>query len=134
MKGLKSKVTKALQTGSRIKITDNSGAKLAEIVAVKKYHGVRKRRARCGVGDVVICAVKVGNPDMKHKLFPCLVVRQKKEYRRRSGVRLSFEDNAAIVIKDLDKGEPKGTVVKGPVAREAITRFSLVSRIANIVV
>ena len=134
MKGLKSKPIKALSTGTRVRVTDNSGAKIAEIVSVKGYHGVKRRIDKCGVGDVVICAVKVGNPEMKHKLIPCVVVRQKKEFRRKAGYRLSFEDNAVIVMKDLEKGEPKGTVVKGPIAREAVDRFSLLNRIANIVV
>ena len=133
MKGLESRVTRALQVGSRVKVADNSGAKIAEIVAVKGYSGVKGRLAKCGIGDVAICSVKVGNPEMKHNLFPCVIVRQRKEFRRKTGVRVSFEDNAVVVLKDLKKGEPKGTVVKGPVAREAVKRFSLLARIAKIV-
>ena len=134
MKGLKAKVTKGLQTGSRIKISDNSGAKEIELVAVKTYRGVKHRMPKAGVGDVIIGAVKVGNPDMKHQLVTCVIIRQKKEYRRKSGVRVKFSDNAAVVLKDLKKGEPKGTVIKGPVAREAIERFSLLTRISSIVI
>ena len=134
MKGLKAKVTKGLQVGTRLKIADNSGAKIGEIIAVKGYKGVKKRNPRAGIGDVIMCAIKVGNPDMKHQIVPCVIIRQKKEYRRKSGVRVKFEDNAAIVMKDLKKGEPKGTTVKGPVAREAIERFVLITRISSIVV
>ncbi len=134
MKGLKAKVTRGLQVGSRVKIADNSGAKEIEIIAVKGYKGVRSRLPKCGVGDVVLGAVKVGTPDMKHTIVPCVIIRQKKEYRRKNGTRIKFEDNAAIVMKDLKKGEPKGTVIKGPVAREVIERFSLVTRISNMVV
>ncbi len=134
MKGLKARVTRALQVGSRVKIVDNSGAKEIEIVAVKGYRGVKSRFPKCGVGDVVIGAVKVGNPEVKHTLVPCVIIRQKKEYIRKNGVRIKFEDNAAIVMKDLKKGEPKGTVIKGPVAREVIERFPLVTRISNLVV
>ena len=134
MKGLKARICKGLQTGTRLKIADNSGAKEAEIISVKGYKGVKKRHPKCGVGDVVTCAVKVGNPEMKHQVVPCVIIRQKKEYLRRSGIRIKFEDNAAIVLKDLKKGEPKGTTIKGPVAREAIERFTLITRISNIVV
>lgn len=134
MKGLKAKVTKGLQVGSRLKVADNSGAKEIEVVAVKNYGGVKKRHPRCGVGEVIIGAVKSGNPDMKHQLVTCVIIRQKKEYRRKSGVRVKFADNAAVVLKDLKKGEPKGTVIKGPVSREAIERFVLLTRISSIVV
>ena len=134
MKGLKARVTKALQIGSRVKVADNSGAKEIEIIAVRGYKGVKSRLPKCGVGDVVLGAVKIGNPEMKHTIVPCVIIRQKKEYRRKNGVRIKFEDNAAIVMKDLKKGEPKGTVIKGPVAREVIERFPLVTRIASMVV
>lgn len=134
MKALKARVTRGLQTGSLLKIVDNSGAKTAEVISVKTYKGVKKRHPRCGVGDVVTCAVKVGTPEMKHQVVPCVIVRQRKEYRRKSGVRIKFEDNAAIVMKDISKGEPKGTTVKGPVAREAVERFTLITRISSIVV
>lgn len=134
MKGLKANVTKGVQVGTRVKIADNSGAKEVEIVAVKKYRGIKKRYPRCGVGDVFIGAVKSGNPDMKHQIVICVLIRQRKEYKRRSGVRIKFADNAAVVLKELDKGEPKGTVIKGPVAREAIERFTLLTRISSIVV
>ena len=134
MKGLKAKVTKALQVGSRLKIADNSGAKEIEIVAVKGYHGVRGRVPKCGVGSIIIGAVKVGSPEVKHTLVPCIIIRQKKEYRRKNGIRIKFEDNAAIVFKDLKKKEPKGTVIKGPVAREVIERYPIITRISNMVV
>jgi large subunit ribosomal protein L14 len=70
---------------------------------------------------------------MKHQKVQCVVIRQRKEYRRKSGVRVKFEDNAVIVMKDIDKGEPKGTVIKGPIAREAIERFNMLTKIASIV-
>ena len=133
MKALKARISKGIQVGTRVKVADNSGAKVIEIVGVKKYRGVRSRIPKCGVGDVIIGAVKVGNPDVKHTLLPCVVIRQRRAYRRKNGVRVKFEDNAVIVLKDIKKGEPKGTTVKGPIAREVIERFPLVTRIANIV-
>lgn len=134
MKGLKARVTKALQVGSMVKIADNSGGKIMEIVSVKGYRGRHCRIPKCGVGNLVIGVVKVGPPDVKHTLIPCVIIRQRKEYRRKNGIRIKFEDNAAIVMKDLDKGEPKGTSIKGPIAREVIERFPLVTRISTMVV
>ena len=134
MKALKANVTRGIQTGTRVKIADNSGAKEIEIIAVKFWRGVRSRISKGGVGSIVIGAVKVGAPDVKHTLVPCVIIRQRKEYRRANGVRIKFEDNAAIVLKDVATGEPKGTVVKGPVAREVVDRFPLVTRISSLVV
>ena len=134
MKGLKARVTKSLQTGSLVKIADNSGGKLIQILSVKGYRGSRKRLSKCGVGNVVTGVVKVGPPDVKHTLVPCVIIRQRKEYRRKNGIRIKFEDNAAIVMKDMEKGEPKGTSIKGPIAREVIERFPLVTRISTMVV
>lgn len=134
MKALKAKVTRGIQVGTLLKIADNSGAKTVEVIAVKHWRGTRSRLARGGVGSVIIGAVKDGTPEMRHTLVPCVVIRQRKEYRRANGVRVKFEDNAAIILKDEAKGEPKGTIIKGPVAREVIERFPLVTRIATMVV
>ncbi len=70
---------------------------------------------------------------MRKTVVPAIIVRQKKEFRRPNGVRIKFEDNAAIVLKD-EKGNPKGTLIKGPVAKEVIERWPAVAKIAKIVV
>ena len=134
MKAVKANVTRGIQVGTRVKVADNSGAKEIEIVAIRHWRGVRSRISKGGVGSIIIGAVKEGNPDIRHTLVPCVIIRQRKEYRRASGVRVKFEDNAAIVLKDVEKGEPKGTVIKGPVAREVVERFPLVTRISTMVI
>ena len=58
-----------------------------------------------------------------------VIIRQKKEYKRANGMRIRFEDNAAVVVND--RGEPVGTEIKGPVAREAVERFSAIGKIAS---
>ena len=60
-------------------------------------------------------------------------MRQKKEYRRAEGIHISFEDNAAVVLKD-EKGNPKGTIFKGPIAKEACDRWPGIAKLARIVV
>ncbi|MBU3905328.1 MAG: 50S ribosomal protein L14 [Nanoarchaeota archaeon] len=132
MKPITSTISKALQVGSRLKCVDNSGAKEAEIIAVKGYHGVKNRVPRCGVGSLVIVAVKKGIPKMKHEVLHAVIVRQKKEYRRPNGMRIKFEDNALVIVSE--KGEPKGTRIKTPIAKEAVERFSMIGKIATTVV
>ena len=84
------------------------------------------------IGDWVKVAVKKGVPDMKGQVFDAVIIRQKKSWRRLSGERVAFEDNAVAILKD-DKGNPKGTQIKGPVAREVLERWPSVAKIASIV-
>lgn len=132
MKPISAKITKALQAGSYLNCADNTGATLLQIIAVKGYKGVKSRSPRCGVGDWVICSVKEGDIKMVHEVVQAIIIRQKKEYRRANGMRVKFEDNAAILVNE--KGEPRGTKIKGPVAKEVIERFSAIGKIATMVV
>jgi len=81
---------------------------------------------------MLVVSVKKGTPEMRKQILNAVVIRQKKEYRRPDGLRVSFEDNAAV-ITDLD-GIPKGTEIKGPVAREVAERFSKIATAASIIV
>ncbi len=132
MKALKSSVTRALQVGARLTVCDNSGAKVVQIISVKECKGVRRRRSSAGVGDLVTVAVKKGKTDVRKQKMLAIVVRQKKEYRRPDGTRIKFEDNAAVILKD-DKGNVKGTIFKGPIAKEAAERWPTISKVASIV-
>lgn len=133
MKALTSKVTRGLPVGAQVPTCDNSGAKLLEIMSVKGYKGVKKRKPAAKVGDIVRAAVKKGRPDMMKQMVYAVIVRQKKEYRRADGTRIKFEDNAAVVLKD-DKGNPKGTIFKGPIAKEATERWPGVAKTASIII
>ena len=133
MKASKSKIVRGLQVGSRIPTCDNSGAKVIEIISVKGSKGVKRRKPSAGIGDIIRATVKKGRPDMMKQMVYAIIVRQRKEYRRPDGVRIKFEDNAAIVLKD-DKGNPKGTIFKGPIAKEATERWPGVSKVASIIV
>ncbi len=132
MKGMKAKVTRALPVGAYINCADNSGAKLLQIISVVGYKGRRKRLPSACVGSVVKVTVKKGEFKLRKKVFSAVIVRQKKEYRRRNGIRVYFEDNAAVLINE--KGDPMGSEVKGPVAKEAVERFSSIGKIATMVV
>ena len=132
MKPISAKVTKGLQVGSFIKCVDNTGTILLQIIAVKGYKGVKTRIPGCGISSWIICSVKEGDPKLKHQIVHAIIVRQKKEYRRKNGMRVKFEDNAAILINE--KGEPRGTKIKGPIAKEVVERFSIIGKIATMVV
>ena len=133
MQAKKARVSRGLLVGSTIIACDNSGAKLLRIVAVKKMKTTKGRVAGCGVGDLVLASVKKGKPDMRKQVVFAVIVRQKKEYRRRDGNHIKFEDNAAVVLKD-DKGNPKGTIFKGPIAKEATEMWPGVAKVASIIV
>ena len=133
MQPIKSRVTKALPVGCRIETCDNSGAKIIRIFTVVGSKTVKGRISSCGVGDLVMASVLSGRPDIRKQVVFAVVVRQKKEYRRIDGTRIKFEDNSAVVLKD-DKGNPKGTIFKGAIAKEACERWPGIAKIASIVV
>jgi len=130
MKSLKSKVTKGLNRGSRVDTCDNSGAKRVYIISVKGGKTVKGRYPTAGVGDLVTVSVIKGTQEMRKQVVPAVIVRQKKEYRRLDGTRIKFEDNAAVILKD-PKGVPKGTIVKGPIAREVAERWPDIAKLAS---
>ena len=133
MKALKANVTRGLQVESLVPACDNSGAKMVKIVSVKNQKTSRGRIPTAGVGDMVLVTVKKGKLEMRRTVVPAIVVRQKKEYKRPDGMRIKFEDNAVAVLKD-EKGNPKGTLFKGPIAKEAADRWPAVGKIASIIV
>lgn len=132
MKGLGTRVSKGLQIGSFATCDDNSGAKIVQIIGVSGWKARRGRVPKIGIGDAVIVAVKKGIPAMKKKVEKAVVVRQRKEVRRPNGMRLAFEDNAVVLIDDM--GLPKGTEIKGAIAREVAERYPKVAGIAAAVV
>ena len=104
-----------IQPETKLKVADNSGAKMVK--CIKVLGGSKRRYAR--IGDVIVVAVKEASPkgNVKKKAVErAVVVRQVKEFSRKDGSRIRFDENAVVII-DKDKN-PKGTRVFGPVARE----------------
>jgi len=133
MKALTGHRAKSLPVGAEVPTCDNSGAKVVKIISVKGHKTVRGRISAGGVGDLVRASVIKGKPEMRRQKVLAVIVRQKKEYRRADGTRIKFEDNAVVVLKD-DKGNPKGTIFKGAIGKEATERWPGVSKVAKIVV
>ncbi len=132
MKALTSNVAKSLPIGARLQCVDNTGAREVEIISVKGYKGVRRRLASAGVGDMIVISVKKGNVEMRREVTTAVVVRQKKEYKRADGLRVKFEDNAAVIISP--EGVIKGSEIRGPVAKEAADRWPAIGSAASIIV
>ncbi len=132
MRGMKAKIPRAINNAARMECADNTGARIVEVISVLKYRGVKNRHPRGGIGDTLIVSVKKGTPEMRKQMFKAVIIRQKKEFRRPDGLRVSFEDNACVIVDD--EGVPKGTEIKGPVAREAAERYSKIASAASIVV
>ena len=108
-----------IQTESRLVVTDNSWAK--EVLCIKVLGWSKRRYA--SVGDIIVCTVKKASPDgnvWKKKVVKAVVVRTAKEIRRPDGSYLRFDDNACVIVDD--DGNPKGTRIFGPVARELKSR------------
>lgn len=104
-----------IQTESRLKVADNSGAK--EVLCIKVLGGSRIRYA--GVGDIIVATVKDAMPAAgvkKGEIVKCVIVRTKKERRRADGSYIKFDENAAVIINE--NREPRGTRIFGPVGRE----------------
>ena len=133
MKPITARVTNGLNVGSTMETCDNSGAKVVRIISVKHAKTVKGRKPSCGVGDLVFISVKKGKPGVRKQVMPAVVVRQRRPYRRRDGTRIQFEDNSIVVLKD-EQGNPKGTIFKGPIAKEAADRWPAIAKIARIIV
>lgn len=132
MKAIGASVVKSLSVGSHLVCADNTGVKEFQIISVRGYKGKRRTKPRAGIADLVKCRVSRGNEKVRHELFTVAIIRVKKEYKRSNGMRISFEDNAGVVVDE--KNIPKGTLIKGPVAKESIDRFQSIGKVANLVV
>lgn len=132
MKAISSSASRGINVDSIINCADNSGAKTLNVVAVKVYKGTKRKKPAAAIGDLIVCSIVKGDVKKRHEIALAVIIRQKKEYRRAGGMRIRFEDNAAVIVND--RGEPVGTEIKGPVAREAVERFSAIGKIASQIV
>jgi large subunit ribosomal protein L14 len=104
-----------IQDFTRLTVADNTGARIAMVI--KTLGGSHRRFSY--LGDIIVVTIKDASPNAPMKKGDkarAVIVRQKKEYRREDGTYVRFDDNACVLIDE--KGEPKGTRVFGPVARE----------------
>ncbi len=104
-----------IQQESRLRVADNTGAK--ELLCIRVLGGSKRRYAR--IGDVIVASVKQASPGgmvKKGEVVKAVVVRTRKETRRRDGSMIRFDENAAVILSE--QNNPRGTRIFGPVARE----------------
>jgi large subunit ribosomal protein L14 len=125
-------ITRALPVSAELVCADNTGAKIIRIIQVTKYKGRLSRMPAAAVGDFVTVVVKKGPNELKKQIFGAVIVRQKYPIMRLNGFRLTFEDNAGVLV--TPEGEIKGTDIKGPVAVEAAERWPRIANLAPMIV
>jgi large subunit ribosomal protein L14 len=119
--------------GAWVEPCDNSGAKVVKIFGLKRAKVIKGRTPSAAIGDMVWVSVKKGRPDMRKQVFLAVVVREKKPFRRPDGMRVQFEDNSVVIVKD-EQANPKGTMIKGPIPKEVCDRWPPIAKLAKIVV
>ncbi|MEW6295413.1 MAG: 50S ribosomal protein L14 [Candidatus Diapherotrites archaeon] len=132
MKAVNASPVRCLSQKSMCLCADNSGAKIVQIITVFGFKGRKKMHPKAGIGDMVNVVVKKGKPEIRKKVERAIIIRVAKEYKRNDGTRIKFEDNAVVLVDD--KGAPKGSEIKGVVAKEAAERWPKIAGIASAVV
>ncbi len=132
MEALNADVTPGLEKGSLLTCADNTGARELKVVSITGYSGTLNRHPKAGLGDKITVSVTKGTPEMRRQVLEAVVIRQRKPVRRPDGTRVKFEDNAAVIIDENE--DPRGTELKGPIAREVAERFGSIASTATIIV
>lgn len=130
--GNKFRMSLGLRANALVNCADNTGAKNIFIFAVVGFGSRLNRLPGCAPGDMVMATVKKGKPDLRKKVMPAVVVRQRKPWRRKDGTLIYFEDNAAVIVNP--KGEMKGSAITGPVAKECADLWPKIASAANSIV
>ena len=130
--GVKFRVTVGLPVGAIMNCADNTGAKNLYVISVKKIRGRLNRLPAASVGDMILASVKKGKPELRKKVMPAIVVRQKRSWRRKEGVFIFFEDNAGVICNP--KGEMKGSGINGPVAKESAELWPKIASTAGSII
>ncbi|QSG05024.1 Ribosomal protein L14 [Halapricum desulfuricans] len=132
MEALKADVTQGLEKGSLINCADNTGARELKVVSISNYQGTKNRHPKAGLGDKITVSVTKGTPEMRRQVLEAVIIRQRKPIRRPDGTRVKYEDNAAVIVDENE--DPRGTEIKGPVAREVAERFGSIASTATMIV
>jgi len=127
--GNKFRMTLGLPVGAGLNCADNTGAKDLHVISVKGVGGRLNRLPAAGVGDMIIATCKKGKPELRKKVTPAVVVRQRKSWRRQNGIFIYFEDNAGVIVNP--KGEMKGSAITGPIAKECADMWPRIASAAG---
>ncbi|MFW9991553.1 MAG: 50S ribosomal protein L14 [Candidatus Odinarchaeota archaeon] len=126
------KITRGLPVGTLVTASDNSGAKILQIISVKGHNTRLRRNPSAHVGDLVVCSVKKGTPKMRRQIVHAVIIRQRKKFKRFDGSWISFNDNAAVVTSET--GELKGSEIRGAVAKETAEKYPRLASAATMII
>ncbi|OLS22808.1 MAG: 50S ribosomal protein L14 [Candidatus Heimdallarchaeota archaeon LC_3] len=126
------KFTRGLPIGAELLASDNSGARLLNLIAVKGAKTRLSRIPSAKIGDLIICSVTKGSQKIRRQIVHAVVVRQRQRIRRSDGTIIAFYDNAAVVTNEI--GDPKGSEIRGAVAKEAAERFPRIASTATMII
>ncbi len=127
-RGIKSRITLAIPVGCQLACSDNSGAKVLNVIAVYWTTGKLNRLPSASIGDLVLVSVRKGEPEMRRKLLTAVIIRQRKPWRRSDGTFIYCEDNAAVIVNW--RGEPSGSAIGGPLTREVADEYPRIASTA----
>ena len=130
--GTKVRIACGLPVAAVMNCADNTGAKNLYVMAVHGTAARLNRLPKASVGDLVLATVKKGKPDLRKKVHPAVIVRQRMPFRRKEGYYLYFEDNAGVIVNP--KGEMKGSAITGPIAKECAELYPRIASNASSVV
>ena len=130
--GNKYRMSLGLPMSAVLNCADNSGAKNLFIVAVTCKGARLNRLPAASPGDMFMGSVKKGKPELRKKVMPAIIIRQRKSIRRKDGTVIYFEDNAGVIVNP--KGEMKGSAIAGPVAKECADMFPRIASAAGTIV
>ena len=130
--GNKFRTTLGLPVAAVMNCADNTGAKNLYVISVVQKGARLNRLPAAGPGDMIMATVKKGKPDLRKKVTPAVVIRQRKSFRRKDGTYVYFEDNAGVIVNN--KGEMKGSAITGPVAKECADLWGRIASAASSIV
>lgn len=126
------KMARGLPTNARLVCADNTGAEIIKLIGVVGgYHTRWRRNPAATIGDM-ISAVVIKGKKLRKEIVRAIIVRQAMPFRRKDGTIIRFEDNAAVLVSP--DGAPRGTEIKGAVAKEAAERWSDLAALAKVIV
>jgi large subunit ribosomal protein L14 len=128
----KMKTIRALPSKAKMPVVCNSGGKIVEVISVAGYKATRGQQPSATIGDMVVVSVRKGTPDLRKKVVRAIIVQTILKFWRFDGYFVLFENNGAVIVDE--DGNPKGTEIKAPIAREAVDRWPGLGKIASMVV
>lgn len=126
------RVTRGLPIGAQLIAADNSGARILNLVAVKRAKMRVRQIPAAHVGDLCICSVVKGNQKVRRQIVHAIIIRQKQKFKRSDGTSVQFYDNAAVLVNE--NGDLKATEIRGAIAKECAERWPRLSSAATMII